>query len=295
MTRRKRRDGGPRARRPPPRGPDPSVAARERGPSGQGQAPHEVAQRQDRRGSHQHEPPRPGRVHAERGRQRDRKDRSRESPGAATSVSPDGARPAAPAERRHRRRKPQHDRRRRRRRGHPQRVDDRPQALGLREERRVVAQVENRRERFDRPRVTRDEGDQNQSGVGKKEQDRQRPAGRRHGPASRLELPAARGDAAHGARDVRGTLGAPQQPQPRKADRGERTVSTIARPVSPLSFEATIWVVMTRKLRRRIRRAELRQRLHEGQKPAPKARAEQRSVTFACSTAARPDARRRSR
>ena len=146
-------------------------------------------------------------------------------------------------------REPEQDRERGRGRRHPERVDDRAQPLGLREERAVVAEVEHGRQRLGRPGVAGHERDEDERGVGQEQQDGERPAGGRRGPLAARELPAARRDAPRRRprpRDAaRPCAGAPEPASPIAAS---ATVSTIAIALSPFSFDATICVVMTRKL-----------------------------------------------
>ena len=82
------------------------------------------------------------------------------------------------------------------------------------------------------------------------QEEREPPAGRGRGPApAASELTPAGGDAAYASGGRPSPLGAPKQRRARRArSAASVTVSTIARPVSPLSFEATICVVITRKL-----------------------------------------------
>ena len=122
---------------------------------------------------------------------------------------------------------------------------------GVVNRRRPVAEVEHRREGLGRPGEGRHQGDQQEHGVRQQQEDGEQPAEagrRRRGPAG---CAGAGGPARSPALRCppRPVAVAPAASRRGRAGRGRAsiTVSTWARASSPLSLEATIWVVITRK------------------------------------------------
>jgi hypothetical protein len=173
--------------------------AGERRPAGQRQVAHEIGERQQPGGADQHEAAEPGLVDAEGGGEGDREDGAGHRPGDrdhGLEQPPD----AVAADRRQPRRGEAERQREEGGRGrHPERVDDRPQVLGRREQPLPVVEVEHRREGLGGPGEGGHQRDQQQHGVRQQQQDGEQPAEQAGGGAGEraLQAPAGRRDPAH--------------------------------------------------------------------------------------------------